>query len=186
MRAVSIALLTVATIVVTRAQSPVPPPWAYTVTPPAPSGAKPSPPVPDLSPRNIPSSALSLTVPQTRDPYNPPDWFPDTHPPMLQPVARKRCAPAGCRRRIAGSMHVPTHDGAEPLGRRIIEIPEDVQRTELPRLAGRSPSFTVRQLFDLQQGARRGPWSPLMRAAVEKLTIDDMIAIAAYTASRQP
>lgn len=56
----------------------------------------------------------------------------------------------------------------------------------VPPLAGRSPSYTVRQLFDLQQGVRKGPWSPLMTAAVAQLTIDDMIAIAAYTASREP
>lgn len=136
--------------------------------------------------------------------------------------------------RIAGSMHVPTNDGMEPLGQRIIELPEDLARTELrdggsgfvayvppgsvakgealvktggagktiacgtchgpdlkglgpvPPLAGRSPSYTVRQLFDLQQGVRKGTWSPLMKAAVDKLTIDDMIAIAAYTSSREP
>ena len=41
-------------------------------------------------------------------------------------------------------------------------------------------------MFDMQQGVRKGPWSALMKAAVEKLTIDDMIAIAAYTASREP
>ena len=56
----------------------------------------------------------------------------------------------------------------------------------MPPLAGRSPSYTVRQLFDMQQGVRKGPWSALMKAAVEKLTIDDMIAIAAYTASLEP
>ena len=56
----------------------------------------------------------------------------------------------------------------------------------VPPLAGRSPSYTVRQLFDMQLGVRKGPWSPLMKAAVEKLTIDDMIAIAAYTSSREP
>jgi cytochrome c553 len=130
--------------------------------------------------------------------------------------------------RIAGSMHVPTNDGTEPLGARIIELPEDLARTELrdaasgfvayvppgsiargaslvksmncgtchgadlkglgpvPPLAGRSPSYTVRQLFDLQTGVRKGPWSALMKASVEKLTLDDMIAIAAFTASREP
>lgn len=136
------------------------------------------------------------------------------------------------RTRIAGSMHVPV-EGTEALGQRIIEVPENLERTELrdgasgfvayvppgsikkgeslvktgagktvacgtchgadlkglgpiPPLAGRSPSYTVRQLFDLQQGVRKGPWSQLMKAAVEKLTIDDMIAIAAYTSSREP
>jgi cytochrome c553 len=56
----------------------------------------------------------------------------------------------------------------------------------VPPLAGRSPTYTVRQLFDLQHGTRRGPWAPLMKAAVEKLTLDDMVALAAYTASLEP
>lgn len=135
--------------------------------------------------------------------------------------------------RIAGWMHVPT-SGIEPLGRRIVEMPEDLSRTELrdassgfvayvpvgsiragealattggsgrtvacgvchgadlkglgpvPPLAGRSPSYTVRQLFDFQQGSRQGPWSALMKAAVERLSVDEMIALAAYTASLEP
>ena len=128
--------------------------------------------------------------------------------------------------RIAGSMHTPTGDGTEPLGQRIVEMPEDLARTELrdassgfvayvpmgsiargaaltkacgtchgadlkglgpvPPLAGRSPSYTVRQLYDLQQGNRKGVWSALMKSAVEKLTVDEMIAIAAFTASKEP
>lgn len=137
------------------------------------------------------------------------------------------------RTRVAGWMHVPT-SGTEPLGRRIIEMPEDLARTELrdgasgfvayvpvgsvkagealarsggngrtqacatchgpdlkglgpvPPLAGRSPSYTVRQLFDFQQGSRKGAWSALMREAVARLTVDDMIDLAAYTASLEP
>jgi cytochrome c553 len=56
----------------------------------------------------------------------------------------------------------------------------------IPPIAGRAATYTVRQLFDFQRGTRNGAWAPLMKAAVEKLTIDDMIAIAAYTASRTP
>lgn len=56
----------------------------------------------------------------------------------------------------------------------------------VPALAGRSPSYVVRQLYDMQAGTRRGAWSPLMKAAVERLTTEDMVAIAAYTASRMP
>ena len=56
----------------------------------------------------------------------------------------------------------------------------------VPPLAGRSPSYAVRQMFDLQHGTRRGSWSPLMAGAVQKLTLDDMVAIAAYLASRAP
>ena len=304
------------------AQVPLPPPWAYPVNPPSTPGAKPAPAAPDPAPRTVPGSTVSLTVAQTRDANNPPDWFPDAHPPMPASVAHGRkgelraCGfchlvngqgrpenaslaglPAayiiqqmadfknGDRKsaeprmgppnamiqdakaandedirtaaayfsslpyrrwihvvesqevpktRIQGSMHVPTGDGAEPLGRRIIEMPEDLSRAELrdatsgfvayvpigsiargmelvrnggngrtvacgschgadlkglgpvPPLRGRSPSYTVRQLFDMQQGVRKGPWSALMKAAVEKLTIDEMISIAAYTASREP
>jgi cytochrome c553 len=56
----------------------------------------------------------------------------------------------------------------------------------VPPLAGRSATHTVRQLFDFKQGARSGVWAALMKGAVEKLTVDDMIAIAAYTASLEP
>lgn len=54
----------------------------------------------------------------------------------------------------------------------------------VPPLAGRSPSYIVRQLFDIQQGTRKGTWSPLMKQVVEKLSEDDMISVAAYLASR--
>jgi cytochrome c553 len=54
----------------------------------------------------------------------------------------------------------------------------------VPGIAGRSPSYIVRQLYDIQQGTRKGTWSPLMKQVVDKLTQDDMIAIAAYVASR--
>jgi cytochrome c553 len=56
----------------------------------------------------------------------------------------------------------------------------------VPPLAGRSPSYTVRQLFDIQHGTRNGLWTDLMKPVVAKLTVDDMINIAAYTASRAP
>jgi cytochrome c553 len=54
----------------------------------------------------------------------------------------------------------------------------------VPGIAGRSPSYLVRQLYDIQQGTRKGTWSPLMMQVVDKLTQDDMIAIAAYVSSR--
>ena len=38
----------------------------------------------------------------------------------------------------------------------------------------------------MQNGERTGSWTVLMKAAVDKLTVDDMLAIAAYTASRAP
>jgi len=54
----------------------------------------------------------------------------------------------------------------------------------VPGIAGRSPSYLVRQLYDMQQGARKGIWSDLMKPVVRGLSEDDMLAIAAYAASR--
>lgn len=136
--------------------------------------------------------------------------------------------------RIAGGMFIRLDGGEmEPLGARIIEVPEDAARTELrdprsgfmayvptgsvargaalvangagkttacgvchgedlmgmgpvPGIAGRSPSYIVRQLYDMQTGARKGTWSALMEGVVANLSADDMIDIAAFTASRQP
>lgn len=126
-----------------------------------------------------------------------------------------------------------TPAATEPIGHRIIEMPEDLQRTELrddvsgfvayvpngslekgmwlvtgedgkskpcakchgaglrgsgnvPSIAGRSPSYIVRQLFDMKSGARSGALSLEMRRQVAKLSLDDMIAIAAYVSSLKP
>jgi cytochrome c553 len=57
-------------------------------------------------------------------------------------------------------------------------------RGPVPGIAGRSPSYTARQLFDMQSGARKGVWTDLMKPVVEKLTADDIISLTAYTASR--
>ena len=56
----------------------------------------------------------------------------------------------------------------------------------VPALAGRSPSYIARQLYDLQTGVRNGAWSDLMDATVANLTIEDIVNIAAYTASIEP
>jgi cytochrome c553 len=122
----------------------------------------------------------------------------------------------------------------ELLGRRIVEVPEDLDRFEsrdararfvayvppgsvaqgralaesggggvtmpcaachgpglkglggVPGIAGRSPSYVVRQLYDFQHGARAGASAALMTPAVETLGPDDRIALAAYAASLQP
>lgn len=53
----------------------------------------------------------------------------------------------------------------------------------VPGIAARSPSYLVRQLYDMQQGTRRGPMAALMGPVVANLTSEDMLNIAAYTAS---
>jgi cytochrome c553 len=56
----------------------------------------------------------------------------------------------------------------------------------VPPLAGRSPSYTMRQLFDMKNGARRGPWSELMKPIVSGMSVQDMMALSAYAASLTP
>jgi cytochrome c553 len=55
-----------------------------------------------------------------------------------------------------------------------------------PPLAGRSPTYLVRQLYDFKHGARAGNGSTLMKPTVERLEVEDMISIAAYAASLPP
>ena len=122
----------------------------------------------------------------------------------------------------------------EPIGRRIIELPENEERAKLrdphspfiayvptgsikagetlattggngktiqcsvchgagykgignvPPLAGRSAIYIFRQLNDIQHGTRHGNAVALMQPVVAKLTEDDMIALAAFMASRTP
>ncbi len=56
----------------------------------------------------------------------------------------------------------------------------------VPGLAGRSPSYMVRQMYDMQAGARHGVWTDLMKPVVAKLTDEDFVSIAAYLSSRMP
>jgi cytochrome c553 len=147
--------------------------------------------------------------------------------------------------RISGNLFLPiTQDRVEPIGRRIIEVPENEEQAEtyrnphsgfvayvpvgsvkkgedlvmtggmrvvrntivqgkttacttchgldlmgvadVPPIAGRSPSYLARQLFDMRQGARNGPSAQLMKLVVANLNDEDMLAIAAYLSSRQP
>jgi cytochrome c553 len=135
-----------------------------------------------------------------------------------------------------GGIWVPAKEGGmEPIGVRIIETPENVERTTrlrdphsgfiayvpvgsvkkgetlvttggngkttqcgtchgadllglgpVPGIAGRSPSYLVRQMYDMQAGARHGEWTQLMKPVVAKLTDEDFVNIAAYVSGRMP
>jgi len=136
---------------------------------------------------------------------------------------------------VAGWMLVvSTPHEMESIGDRIIETPENLERTELrddasgfiayvppgslkrgknlvtasangktiicstchgptlrglknvPPLAGRSPSYIARQLYDMQSGARNGANLAQMKPVVANLSFYDIIDIAAYTASLAP
>ena len=57
---------------------------------------------------------------------------------------------------------------------------------EIPGIAGRSPTYLFRQLYDFKHGARAGTNAALMKPTVENLSIEDMIALAAYAGSLAP
>lgn len=147
--------------------------------------------------------------------------------------------------RVAEAVHAPktrvvdwhlavaSTPGKEPLGRRIVEVPENLEQFErrdgrsrwvayvpagsvqrgqelvtsgggktvpcgichgpdlkglgpIPGIAGRSTSYLIRQLYDFRAGVREGTGSALMKPVVEKLSMDDMISLAAYAASLNP
>jgi cytochrome c553 len=56
----------------------------------------------------------------------------------------------------------------------------------VPSLAGRSASYVARQMYDMQQGARKGVWTELMKPVVANLNEEDILNIAAYTVSLTP
>ena len=55
-----------------------------------------------------------------------------------------------------------------------------------PPLVAQSPSYLLRQLVDFATGARHGPQAAAMIAVAQTLSLDDMIAAAAYAASLSP
>lgn len=55
---------------------------------------------------------------------------------------------------------------------------------DVPPIAGRSPSYIARQLWDIQQGTRRGSGVALMKAAIAGLSPEDLVAVAAFVAAQ--
>ena len=300
-----------------------PPPWAY------PQAQNQQRPPDDGKVYHLEGSTAGFTATQINDPFAPPDWYPNEHPPMPETVAHGRkpdlraCGqchmPHGLghpessgiaglpadyiveqmrayrdgRRKSSvgntimiplskaatdeemrtaaeyyaslklkpwlrivetdtvpttyvgvGNMRFETTDGKkEPIGQRIIELPEDAEKAELrdghsgfvayvpkgsiakgeelamtggdhvengkivkgktvacgvchgpqlkglgnvPGLAGRSPIYLTRQLYDFKHAARTGKEVALMIPVVVGLTQDDMLNLAAYISSRQP
>ncbi|MCM8611752.1 c-type cytochrome [Accumulibacter sp.] len=152
----------------------------------------------------------------------------------LPPRARLRVVETDTvpRTRVASwILEAAAGGGEEPIGQRIIELPEDFEQfenrdsrarfiayvpkgsiargewlvstggngktlpcaechgsdlrgdAEVPPIVGRSPSYIVRQLYDIRHGVRTGERVQPMQAVVAALTIDDMLAIAACLAA---
>jgi cytochrome c553 len=288
------------------------PDWAFPVT------DKDQPPAEDENtPKHVPGSTKSYTQKQIDDLSNPPDWFPDQHPPAPAVVTHgsgKDVPGCGSCHLMSGNGHPESANlaglsatyiedtmadfksgdrkdparmtaigkavseadvklaaewfaalkptvwtkvveadtvpktyvnkarqrlplpagGTEPIGSRIIEVPEDPARViardpnsgfiayvptgslkrgealtttggsgktmqcaichgqdlkgvdPVPRIAGLSPVYIGRQLYNFKNDQYTGPAADMMKAVVSKLTDDDIIAISAYVASQAP
>jgi cytochrome c553 len=56
----------------------------------------------------------------------------------------------------------------------------------VPNLAGRSPSYLARQMYDIKLGTRNGSMAALMKPVVEKLSDADIVDLIAYASSLEP
>ena len=86
----------------------------------------------------------------------------------------------------AGQTLAITGRGDKTIQCRTCHGPELKGTEIIPGIAGRSPSYIFRQLYDFRQGTRTGISSALMKHTVANLTDDDMLSLAAYTASLPP
>lgn len=57
---------------------------------------------------------------------------------------------------------------------------------KIPPIAGRSPTYLLRQLIAFKNGTRGGEAAAQMNPVVDKLELDDMVALAAYLGSLYP
>jgi len=57
---------------------------------------------------------------------------------------------------------------------------------DVPRLAGISPLYAMRNLWSFKTGDRAGSQSALMQASVANLTEENVVDIAAYLATLDP
>jgi cytochrome c553 len=136
--------------------------------------------------------------------------------------------------RIQGEIFFAADGPEEPIGVRVVEMPEDAAETRLrnpksgfiayappgsikrgealattgasgkttacavchgpelkglgpvPNLAGRSPSYLARQMYDMKLGTRKGAMTALMMPVLANLTDADIVDLVAYLSSREP
>jgi cytochrome c553 len=130
------------------------PDWAFPVADAA------QPPTTDNDhPKTLAGSTKSYTQKQIDDLKNPPDWFPDMHPPMPEVVAHGTAAFA------CGSCHLPIGTGHD----------------ESAYLAGLPVAYIASQMVDFKSGTRKGFGD--MPAIAQALSDADIQSAAAYFAS---
>ena len=134
------------------------PEWAYPPTP------KPAP-LDNVVQKQMPGSARKYTQAQIDDGFNPPDWFPDEHPPMPEIVAIGRKPTRAC-----ALCHLPSGDG----------------HPESSSLAGLPAAYLVRQMAAFKNGERKGVRANAMIDIAKAISDADVRAAGEYFAALKP
>jgi cytochrome c553 len=133
------------------------PEWAYPIAPPFA-------PVDGTVQKHLPDSTKGYTQAQIDDGFNPPDWYPQDHPPMPDVVAHGL---KEANARACASCHL-TSGGGHP---------------ESALVAGLPVAYFMRQLGDFKSGARQGTRAVNMIAIAKALSEEDSKSAADYFAS---
>jgi cytochrome c553 len=133
------------------------PEWAYPVNPPPK-------PVDSTAPRHLPDSSKTYTQAQIDDGFNPPDWYPQDHPPMPDVVAHGR---KEAEARACALCHL-TSGGGHP---------------ESASIAGLPAGYIIRQMQEFKSGARKGARAVAMPPIAKALNDADFKAAAEYFAA---
>jgi cytochrome c553 len=133
--------------------------WAYPRTPPRQ-------PADNVTMKTLPGSTKQYTQAQIDDPFNPPDWYPDEHPPMPPSVATGT-RPAG---NACAQCHLTSGNG----------------HPESSDLAGLPAPYIVRQMAAFKNGERKGIRATSMINIAKAITDEDVRAAADYYAQLKP
>jgi cytochrome c553 len=139
------------------------PEWAFPSKPAGPAVVSPP---DDGQPKHVPGSTKSYTQKEIDSINNPPDWFPNEHPPTPDIVAHGK----GDKVRACMSCHLPTGYG----------------HPENSRLAGSPAAYLVRQLDNFRSGVRKGEGAGNMVNFSKNMTDEDAKTAADYFASIKP
>jgi cytochrome c553 len=142
-------------------QPPAPQPegpraWAF----PAINGAVPA---EEPGPKAVAGSTKSYTPAQIDDLSNPPDWFPDEHPPAPPIVQKGHGGALAC-----GACHLMTGEG----------------HPESAGLTGFTAEYLVRQMADFKSGARKD--AARMNAIAKELSDDEVRQASEWFAKLKP
>ncbi len=152
--AVLVAALGLWTLPATAADLPE---WAYPLTPPPK-------PLDNVVQKQMPGSTKKYTQAQIEDAFNPPDWYPQDHPPMPDVVAHGRM-----ENKVQACMRCHLSNGAG--------------HPESAGIAGLPTGYFIRQMADFKAATRKGMRAPLMIQFAKSLTDDDVKAAADYFGS---